>query len=263
MRMGLGLPGTRATAGGTGRCFGSVGALLLGLCVSACVGSGQIANLGETARPSIALESIDGPPAAVVPRLASALKEEAVRNHIAVGAPGEVNYRLHGYFAARSEAADAGATASAMGPATTSMAWTLDLYDGDAHRVVRLSGEEKAGDRLGAAADEQLLRRVARAGMDQVAAFLATSRAPPAGAAAPSPPRTAGGGGWLDDWTPEASGIFRIFGRELSRPAPVAEAKVDAPADDVPLPRGRPAPADAPSSAAIALATAAPAENSR
>src|SRR6185436_4993897 len=124
----------------------------------------------------------DGPPAAVVPRLASALKEEAMRNHIAAGAPGEVNYRLHGYFAARSEAADAGATASAMGPATTSMAWTLDLYDGDAHRVVRLSGEEKAGDRLGAAADEQLLRRVARAGMDQVAAFLATSRAPPAGA---------------------------------------------------------------------------------
>ena len=186
-----------------------------------------------------------------------------MRNHIAVGAPGEVNYRLHGYFAARSEAADAGATASAMGPATTSMAWTLDLYDGDAHRVVRLSGEEKAGDRLGAAADEQLLRRVARAGMDQVAAFLATSRAPPAGAAAPSPPRTAAGGGWLGDWTPEASGIFRIFGRELSRPAPVAEAKVDAPADDVPLPRGRPAPADAPSSAAIALATAAPAENSR
>src|SRR4029079_18928389 len=195
MRMGLGLPGTRATAGRTGRCFGSVGALLLGLCVSSCVGSGQIATLGETGRPSIALESIDGPPAAVVPRLASALKEEALRNHIAVGAPGEVNYRLHGYFAARSEAADAGAAASAMGPATTSMAWTLDLYDGDAHRVVRLSGEEKAGDRLGAAADEQLLRRVARAGMAQVAAFLATSRAPPAGAPAPAPARDGGGQG--------------------------------------------------------------------
>lgn len=263
MRMGLGLPGTRATAGGTGRRFGSVGALLLGLCVSACVGSGQIANLGETARPSIALESIDGPPAAVVPRLASALKEEAVRNHIAVGAPGEVNYRLHGYFAARSEPADPGATASAKGPATTSMAWTLDLYDGDAHRVVRLSGEEKAGDGLGAAADEQLLRRVARAGMDQVAAFVATNRAPPAVTAAPAPPRAAADGGWLDDWTPEASGIFRLFGRGPSRTATAAEAKIHAPADDVPLPRGRPAPADAPSTAAITLATADPTRNPR
>ena len=143
------------------------------------------------------------------------------------------------------------------------MAWTLDLYDGDAHRVVRLSGEEKAGDGLGAAADEQLFRRVARAGMDQVAAFVATNRAPPAVAAAPAPPRAAASGGWLDDWTPEASGIFRIFGRGPSRTATAAEAKIHAPADDVPLPRGRPAPADAPSSAAIALATADPTRNPR
>ena len=149
MRMGLGLPGTRAKAAALAAASAASARCCWDCACSACVGSGQIANLGETARPSIAFESIDGPPAAVVPRLASALKEEAVRNHIAVGAPGEVNYRLHGYFAARSEPADPGATASAMGPATTSMAWTLDLYDGDAHRVVRLSGEEKAGDGLG------------------------------------------------------------------------------------------------------------------
>ena len=92
--------------------------------------------------------------------------------------------------------------------------------------------------------------------MDQLAAFLATSRTPSTAAVAAPPPRTAAG--WLDDWTPEASGIFRIFSRAPSPPA--AEARVHAPADDVPLPRGRPA---APPSTAVAIATADPAENAR
>jgi hypothetical protein len=272
MQMGLGLPSTSAKAGSKGRCFGGIAVVLLGLAVSACVSTGQLANLTETARPSIAFESIDGLPSAVVPRFVTMLKEEAAQHQITAGSPGEVNYRLRGYLASQSDDGTAANTSSSVHSDTTSsattsimtsIAWTLDVYDGDQHLVIRLGGKEKVADRLWAANDDLALRRVARAGMDQLAAFLATSRTPSAGGPVAAPQRTVSGSGWLDDWTPEASGIFRIFGREPPGPATAAEARVQPPAGDVPLPRGRPAPAGSASGAAIASATGDPAENSR
>jgi hypothetical protein len=73
-----------------------------------------------------------------------------------------------------------------------SIAWAWDVYDAELHRVFRLSGEERAGpaagrgaeDRIWAAADEALLRRIARNGMEQLAGFMASPPAP----AAPTPP---------------------------------------------------------------------------
>ena len=253
MQTGPALRSARATPPSKRRCFGSIAVLVLGLAVSACVSGGQLANLAETARPTIAIESIEAPPSADVPSFVAMLKEEAAQRRIAAGAPGEANYRLHGYLAARTDNTAAPAPRAAAASEATSIAWMLDVYDGDQHRLVRLSGEEKIAGPASASTDDQALRRIARAGMDQLAAFLATSRTPSVAAVA-APPRTAAG--WLDDWTPEASGIFRIFGREPSPPA--AEARVHAPADDVPLPRGRPA---APPSPAVAIATADPAEN--
>ena len=188
------------------------------------------------------------------------LKDEAAQHQITVGSPGEVNYRLRGHLAVQSDDGTANPDTSI----TSSITWTLDVYDGDQPRVIRLSGREKAADRPWAAIDDPALRRVARAGMDQLAAFLATSRTPAPGGPAPAPQRNAWGSGWLDDWTPEAAGIFRIFGREPARPATAAETRVQPPADDVPLPRGRPAPAaGVASGAAIASATGDRAENSR
>ena len=251
MQTGPCLRSARATAPSKRRCFGSIAVLALGLAVSACVSGGQLANLTEAARPTIAIESIEAPPSTDVPRFVTMLKDEAAQRRIAAGAPSEANYRLHGYLDARTDNTAAPAARATAPSETTVIAWMLDVYDGDQHRLVRLSGEEKIAGR--ASTDDQALRRIARAGMDQLAAFLATSRTPSVAAVA-APPRTAAG--WLDDWTPEASGIFRIFGREPSPPA--AEARVHAPADDVPLPRGRPA---APPSAAVAIATADPAEN--
>ena len=241
------------------RWFGSIAVLVLGLVVSACVSGGQLANLTETAGSMIAIESIGAPPSTDVARFVTMLKDEAAQRRIAAGAPSEANYRLHGYLDARTDNTAAPAARATTPSETTSIAWMLDVYDGEQHRLVRLSGEEKIAGPASASTDDQALRRIARAGMDQLAAFLATSRAPSTAAAvAAAPPRTAAG--WLDDWTPEASGIFRIFGREPSPPATAAEARVHAPADDVPLPRGRPA---APPSAAVAIATADPAENAR
>ena len=262
MRTGLGLPSTDAKAPAKGRCFGVVAVLVLGLAVSACVGSGQLANLTETARPSIAFELIDGPPSRRCPQVCDDAEGRSRPQHqITVGSPGEVNYRLRGHLAVQSDDGTANPDTSI----TSSITWTLDVYDGDQPRVIRLSGGEKAADRPWAAIDDPALRRVARAGMDQLAAFLATSRTPAPGGPAPAPQRSGtGGSGWLDDWTPEAAGIFRIFGREPARPATAAETRVQPPADDVPLPRGRPAPAaGVASGAAIASATGDRAENSR
>ena len=74
------------------------------------------------------------------------------------------------------------------------------------------------------------MRRIARAGIEQFAVFAAAAgrspapprrRRPDAGAAELAPSL-----GWLDDWTPEAAGIFRIFRREAD--ARSAEIAADA-----------------------------------
>ena len=43
------------------------------------------------------------PPSTDVPRFVTMLKDEAAQRRIAVGAPSEANYRLHGYLAARTD----------------------------------------------------------------------------------------------------------------------------------------------------------------
>ena len=250
MQTGPCLRSARATTPGKRQCFGSIAVLMLGLAVSACVNGGQLAKFTETPRPVIAIESIGAPPSTDVPRFVAMLEEEAAQRQIVAGAASEANYRLHGYLAARTDNTAASAARATAPAQTTSITWMLDVYDSDQHRLVRLSGEETMAGPASASIDDPALRRIARSGMDQLAAFLATSRAPATAATAPAP-RTAAG--WLDDWTPEASGIFRLFGRAPSPTATAAEARVHAPADDIPLPRGRPA---APPSTAVASATA-------
>jgi hypothetical protein len=241
MQSGSGRPAASAARAGVYRRRCGIGVLLLGLATSGCVGSGQIANLIDTRRPSVAFESIDGPPPAVFQKFVKSLKDEAGARQITVVAPSEANYRLRGYLAAH----DAGAGST--------ISWALDVYDADQRRAFRLSGEERAAGRAWAAADDQVLARIARTSMDRFAQFAATAR-PPSAAAAPAQ-RTSSALGWLDDWTPESSGIFRILRREPARPPEIAaDAGAQLPPDQVPLPTGRPAPAGGPSGAAFAFA---------
>jgi hypothetical protein len=249
MQSGWGRLAAGAWRVGVDRRFGRLGVLLMGLAVSGCVGSGQIANLVDGRRASIAFESLDGPPAAVFQKLMKNLKEEAGVRQIAVVPSSEANYRLRGYLAAHRDGA------------ATSISWALDVYDGDRHRAFRLSGEERTTGHTSAgnwaAADDQLLQRIARAGMTQLAAFVSNPRVAEAAPApaAPQPRRTASMTGWLDDWTPEASGIFRIF---RSGPARAPEIAADAgsplPPGEVPIPRQRPAPGGEGGGAALAFA---------
>src|SRR5262245_35759769 len=150
--------------------------LLLGLAAGGCVGTGQIANLADGRRTTVAFESIDGAPPAVFHKFINKLKEEAGTQQIQVVAPSEADYRLRGYLAAH------GADSS------TSIAWVLDVYDANERRAFRLSGEEKAAGRSWAAVDDEVLARVARAGMQQFATFAAAAPAPSASAAAEAPP---------------------------------------------------------------------------
>ena len=169
--------------------------------------TGPIADLTETRRVTIALELIDGPPTPVFHKFVKSLKDEAGARQIAVVPASEAKYRLRGYLAAHGQGA-------------TSITWVLDVYDADQRRVFRLRGEEKAAGRAWAAADEEVLNRIARTGMQQFS-VLAAARPGSAPVVAASPPlqRTSSTfGGWLDDWAPEASGIFRTLRREPARP---------------------------------------------
>jgi hypothetical protein len=194
---------------------------------------------------TISFDSVDGPPPAVVQRIVRDLSTEATaRQIVVVPRGGQAMYRVRGYLAAH---ADQGQTA---------IAWAWDVYDGEQRHVFRLRGEDKAvaASRSWTAADDQTLRRIARTSVEQLVVFLGSPRTPAGRVAesAPSPaPRSLSILAGLDDFTPEAAGIFRVL---RQAPVPLAlDAAPEALPGEVPLPRGRPAPG-APISGALAYA---------
>ncbi len=151
-------------------------AILLAALTAGCMP--QVKLVPSTPRATVAFESIDGPPIGIFQKLVESLNEEAQARRIAVVSRDDPShYRVRGYLAAH----------VAAGRAT--IAWVWDVYDAGQRRTLRIGGEEQAG-RAGAdawtSADDALLQRIARSGMDQLAAFLET---PPSGPdAASSPP---------------------------------------------------------------------------
>lgn len=219
------------------RC-GRLCVVLLGLMVSGCAGIGQLGSLTDGPAVSVAFESIDGPPPAVHEKFMRALKDEAGARQITVVASSEANYRLRGYLAANP------------GAGATSVSWAWDVYDSSQRRALRLKGEDTASGGTGwANVDDQVLRRIARSGLDQLAGFAAAPRQQTAAAepAPAQPEKPASNVAWLDDWAPEAAGIFRIFRRDepkadvASAPAPARSAAV--------APRSRASPEETPAKA--------------
>jgi hypothetical protein len=148
---------------------------------------------------TVAFESIDGPPPEVFSKLVADLNAEAGTRKIAVvSRESAATYRVRGYVSALVERDK------------TTFAWVWDVYDTDKRRALRISGEEPAaaGKRRDAwaAADEQVLRRMAKSGMDQMSGFLNSSEPPPAIAPEPSFITLVSG---RDD-TPEGAGIVRL-----------------------------------------------------
>ena len=258
MQSGLDWLVAGARRAGIYRGCGRLCVLMLGLMVSACANVGQIGNLGigdllnsgdkPQQRMSVAVESIDGPPPAVHEKFLRALKEEAGERRITVVTSGDADYHLRGYLASHAESG------------ATSIAWAWDVYDSGQQRAFRLSGNDKAGaaGTGWTTADEQVLRRIARNGLDQLAALAASPRKQSSAAATPArakaeaenetEKKSSSSLAWLDDWAPEAAGIFRII-RGGEAPAEPAATADQAQVAEVPLPRSRPSPEDGPARA--------------
>ncbi len=156
--------------------LGLMATILLGIAVAGCNTVGQpIAPLAASPTGTVAFERIDGLPEGQFSKLVQNLSEEADTRHVAVvSRANPAQYRVRGYAAAQIRGK------------RTVIAWVWDVYDGNQQRVTRLGGEEQADNhqRGWGAADDQMLRRIAREGMDQLAAFLV---APPARIEAPAP----------------------------------------------------------------------------
>ena len=217
MRVVRGGAATGAVCGVAGRAFGAISLLLaLAGCTSTFQLPGAVATLRGT---TIAVESIEGPPPLVVHRFERDLTEAATARQIGIVPRGtQAAYRARGYLAPQAGGA--------------SIAWAWDIYDAAENRAFRLRGEEKATAGRRSWTDEQAMRRIARASVEQLVAFLSEPRtAPPA---APPPARGPSIIAAIDDFRPEAAGIFRVFTASL------APAALDAPSEAVPLPPRRP-----------------------
>lgn len=179
--------------GGAGLAFGPTrlgiaACLALALGASGCANApAPMASVASERGASIAFESIDGPPVAVFQNLVTTISSEAATRQVrVVSRTGDPAYRIRGYVAA------------IVVGGRSHISWVWDVYDADKRRVYRIAGEE-AGGRPGAnawaAADEQVVRRIARTSIDRLAAFLAAPQAPAVEPVQPGQPAVASADG--------------------------------------------------------------------
>lgn len=115
------------------------------------------ASMSPAGGPTVAFESVDGPPPQVFERMVNVLDSEAkLRSLAVVSRKDSAAFRVRSYLSAQVRGHN------------TSIAWVWDVYDRDQNRAFRLSGEEATGkgsrDAWGTA-DDVTLRRIAQAGL--------------------------------------------------------------------------------------------------
>ncbi len=99
---------------------------------------------------TVAFESIDGPPPGQFQKLVQNLNDEAQTRRLAViSRESPSAYRVRGYLAAK------------VVKGQTTIAWVWDVFDGDEHRAMRISGEETAKGRHARCLDRRRRRDVA------------------------------------------------------------------------------------------------------
>ena len=195
------------------------------MALAACTQDGQPGMAGQPRGATVAFESIDGPPPGQFHELVQALNNEAQTRQLAViSRESPSTYRVRGYLAAKVTKRE------------TTISWVWDVFDRDDRRALRIAGEEAAKGRhrdAWSAADDEMLRRIARSSMDQLAAFLTSPEVAPG--TPDAEPRMVLAG--ARDHTPESAGIFRLF-QPNADPAPTEAAQPAA--GPVPLPPRRP-----------------------
>ena len=169
----------------------------LGGCASSGGSSGAFAMASPSDSPTVAFDSIDGPPPQVFDRMVSVLDSETkMRNLAIVSREDQAAYRVRSYLSAE----------VAHGKAM--IAWVWDVYDRDQQRAMRISGEEpagKAGRDAWAAADDMVLRKIAQAGLAGLASMINGTPDTPA----PAPPPGKHGPA-VASAEPPASGATRV-----------------------------------------------------
>ena len=134
--------------------------------------AGCVATSAPTVSPTAAegatiiFESIDGPPRPVSARLAKSLDQEAAaRRLVVVTRGGQALYLIRAYVAAHAEGG------------TTVLAWAFDVYDAERKRAFRLRGEERTvGPGSWAAANDEVIRRIAATSIAELMTFIASDR---------------------------------------------------------------------------------------
>ena len=136
----------------------------LGGCAGGGAASASFAMASAGSGPTVAFESIDGPPPQVFDRMVSVLDSESkLRSLSIVSREGTASYRVRSYLSAQ------------VSHGRAVIAWVWDVYDRDQQRALRLSGEEaagKAGRDPWAAADDLVLRKIAQAGLSGLSAMV-------------------------------------------------------------------------------------------
>jgi len=157
-----------------------VAACALGGCAGNGAASGSFAMASDS--PTVAFESIDGPPPPVFERMVSVLDSETkLRSLAIVSRENPAAYRVRSYLSAQ----------TVRGKAV--IAWVWDVYDRDQQRTLRLAGEEPAGkggrDALRdpwTAADDLVLRKIAQAGLSGLTTMIQATPEDPQPAPGPS-----------------------------------------------------------------------------
>ena len=131
-----------------------------------CGGEGQPALLmqAQLRGPTIAFESIDGPPLPIFQKLVANLSNEAEQHRIlVVSRASQPAYRVRGYVAAL------------MTQGHTHIGWVWDVYDAQKRRAFRIAGEETFPGKTSDAwrlLDDAMVSRITRTSMDQIVGFL-------------------------------------------------------------------------------------------
>jgi hypothetical protein len=158
----------------------------LGGCAGNGSGGGAFAMASATNAPTVAFESIDGPPRQIFERMVSVLDSEAkLRSLSIVSREAAASYRVRSYLSAQ------------VNRGRTMIAWVWDVYDQNQQRALRLSGEEpagKSGRDAWASADDMVLRKIAQAGLSGLSSMVNGTQpqdAPPVAPFAPAKPGSA------------------------------------------------------------------------
>jgi len=201
------------------------------LALGGCNPDGQAVPIAQPRGATVAFDSLDGLPPAQFQKLVRNLNEEAQARHLAVISREQPSaYRVRGYLAVK------------VTKHQTTVTWIWDVFGQDEIRAIRISGEETEKVRhrdAWTAADDAMLHRIARASVEQLAAFLTSPEVAPGTAPSPAADAQVAQAGPHES-SPEAAGIFRISGPQIDPiPADTLDA-IDSDTDTKPAPRRRP-----------------------